>query len=310
MTINEYLKGKTPKQILKFNNKILEINNNNWDIIEIFPRKRDDKFLLKNKTCKHYWTSTLSGFKRVKWECPDCNNRIKYYSFEEICFILDDMNITICMNKEDFKSTDDITYYCPICNNKVTKNLRDIKKTKGCYHCNESKKKTTREIIEFCESIEYEFMDEEYINNHHKHKLKCDRGHITFMSMANLKNGARCFKCSKEDNRGENHVNWNPNITQEKRLEKRKSLKNIYWRNDVFKRDVYTCLICKDNKGGNLNAHHLDGYNWCKERCLDITNGVTLCNECHKLFHCIYGYGDNTEEQYNEFVQICKNVCG
>ena len=33
-----------------------------------------------------------------------------------------------------------------------------------------------------------------------------------------------------------------------------------------------------------------------------MTNGVTLCEDCHKEFHKIYGYGNNTEKQYEEFI--------
>lgn len=61
-------------------------------------------------------------------------------------------------------------------------------------------------------------------------------------------------------------------------------------------------MICQENK--QLKAHHLDGYNWCKEKRFDISNGVTCCDRCHKLFHKIYGRGKNTKEQFIEFLQI------
>jgi 5-methylcytosine-specific restriction endonuclease McrA len=32
--------------------------------------------------------------------------------------------------------------------------------------------------------------------------------------------------------------------------------KMIDWRNEVYKRDNYTCQKCGDNTGGNLEAHH------------------------------------------------------
>lgn len=30
-------------------------------------------------------------------------------------------------------------------------------------------------------------------------------------------------------------------------------------------------------------------------------NGVCLCEKCHKEFHHIYGYRDNTKEQFEKF---------
>lgn len=51
----------------------------------------------------------------------------------------------------------------------------------------------------------------------------------------------------------------------------------------------------------DLTAHHLDGYSWCKEKRLDINNGITLCKECHEDFHIIYGTKNNTKEQFFEY---------
>ena len=72
------------------------------------------------------------------------------------------------------------------------------------------------------------------------------------------------------------------------------------WRKQVFERDNYTCQHCGKETHNN-RAHHKDGYNWCIDRRHDVDNGVTLCKECHDEFHHIYGYGNNTEQQFNEW---------
>ena len=109
-------------------------------------------------------------------------------------------------------------------------------------------------------------------------------------------------KCYTEWNKGENNPSYNPNLTDEEREKERNLPEIATWRKQVYERDNYTCQCCGDNKGGNLVAHHKNGYNWDKEHRTDVDNGVTLCEDCHKEFHEIYGYGDNTEEQYIEFL--------
>lgn len=105
--------------------------------------------------------------------------------------------------------------------------------------------------------------------------------------------------------KGENHPSWNFNKTNEEREKDRTLYGEEYkhWRAEVYERDNYTCQCCGDDRGHNLNAHHLDGYNWCKEKRTEVDNGITLCETCHKEFHKLYGQGNNTKEQYEEFIK-------
>ena len=101
---------------------------------------------------------------------------------------------------------------------------------------------------------------------------------------------------------GDKHPNWNPNLTDEYREINRKYPEYYRWREFIFKRDNYTCQICGDNKGGNLNAHHLEGYSNNPDLRTTLENGITLCETCHGNFHHCYGYGNNTKEQFIEFI--------
>jgi hypothetical protein len=66
------------------------------------------------------------------------------------------------------------------------------------------------------------------------------------------------------------------------RLLLRAGLKFKNWRKKVFKRDNYTCQHCGDNKGGNLEAHHIKEFSKYPKLRFNISNGITLCKVCHK----------------------------
>lgn len=66
--------------------------------------------------------------------------------------------------------------------------------------------------------------------------------------------------------------------------EQRNSTKYRQWRTAVFERDNYICQDC-GQRGGNLNAHHLKSFkNYPRQRYV-ISNGITLCEKCHRLRH-------------------------
>ena len=98
----------------------------------------------------------------------------------------------------------------------------------------------------------------------------------------------------------------------------------------VYRRDHFTCRKCHV-KCRHLIAHHLkafglifkeflENYNqfsWYEDKetlirlalsyepFWEVSNGGTLCVPCHNEFHLIYGRkGDNTVEQWDEFIQM------
>ena len=100
---------------------------------------------------------------------------------------------------------------------------------------------------------------------------------------------------------GPMHPSWNPDISDEERIKGRHYPEYYEWRRSVFKRDNYVCQKC-GGRGRRLNSHHIESYDINEELRTVLENGVTLCRDCHKKFHLIYGNGNNTREQFNEFM--------
>lgn len=121
----------------------------------------------------------------------------------------------------------------------------------------------------------------------------------------NLLSNHGCLKCYRINNKGENNPNWNPNKTQEERINDRKYLEYKEWRTICFERDNYTCQVT-GKRGVELCVHHLYSYN--KYRCLRtvMENGITVSKEIHELFHKKYGRGNNTLEQWEKFIKELK----
>lgn len=84
---------------------------------------------------------------------------------------------------------------------------------------------------------------------------------------------------------GENNPRWKGGIYPE-HLKERHSVKMKNFRNEIFKRDDYTCKSCgRSRKVGDrviLNIHHIKSFAIHKELRFDKENVITLCAECHR----------------------------
>lgn len=95
------------------------------------------------------------------------------------------------------------------------------------------------------------------------------------------------YKCrdawASENVRGDNCPAWKGGVTPDS-IKFRMSSKCRDWRIAVFERDDYTCQECGRRGGGKLNAHHILPYGDWKDPgfSLNIKNGITLCEDCHR----------------------------
>lgn len=87
------------------------------------------------------------------------------------------------------------------------------------------------------------------------------------------------------NNKGSKSHFWKGGVTKEN-LKIRQSLEYSEWRKSVFERDCYACVFCgnKSSKGNKviLNADHIKPFAYFPELRLEVSNGRTLCESCHK----------------------------
>lgn len=130
----------------------------------------------------------------------------------------------------------------------------------------------------------------------------CNKQYSEIISKYKLSNYHYCSnKCRNEHQRGEYSSNYNPNLTQEERENKRRIEGYNDFIKNVYKRDNYTCQCCS-KVGNKLNAHHIYGYSEYKELRINVDNGITLCEECHKSYHKQYGYNNNNWKDFRRFL--------
>jgi len=78
---------------------------------------------------------------------------------------------------------------------------------------------------------------------------------------------------------GSKNPNWRGGISPiNKRI--RRSSKFFQWRKKVFERDNYTCQKC-GKRGGELHPDHIKQFAYYPELRFELSNGRTLCKECH-----------------------------
>lgn len=104
---------------------------------------------------------------------------------------------------------------------------------------------------------------------------------------------------------GGNNPNWKGGVSRLS-YTGRVTPEYIEWRTAVYERDLYTCVACGDDRGGNLRAHHVTNFakiaGGSEEHV--VYNGITLCESCHAEYHARFGNMNNNLMQLCEFLSV------
>ena len=133
----------------------------------------------------------------------------------------------------------------------------------------------------------------------------CDCGGEVDIPTAHLNNGhtksCGCLAREKAARRGRLQVGALNGRWKGGSRNKRHCYPEYYdWRKAVYERDDFTCQKC-GKRGGKIHAHHIEDYATNPRLRIDMNNGITFCDECHRNFHHRYGI-HSTRKQVEEFL--------
>ena len=242
--------------------------------------------LLIQCACGETFKKSFADFKKGGKQCPKCGRSLNYSEVKNY-IEREEGNGCKLLSEEYVDNKTKLKIQCA-CGEVFEKSFKDFKKgQKQCPKCGyknsaEKQKGENNHFYGKCHTEETK-----------QKQSEVKKGKYVGENNPNYGNGDKI--------KGENNPNYNPNLTDEEREKGRNIEGYDDFIIDVLKKDNYTCQCC-GQYGGSLRVHHLNGYNWDKEHRTDVNNGIALCEDCHKEYHKIYGYGDNTIAQFREFL--------
>ena len=293
--------------------------------------------LLLQCKCGNTFTRPFRKLKtRHSYICKECNKKNahnKYaYTYEQVKKIISKKGCTL-ISENYYNSSKKLLIRCK-CGNVFERSF--AKFNLGQINCREcANKKTAQSKIKYTQDVVIKELSKKgytlignYIDWKHDITCKCSQNHIFQMNFLKFIHGhAGCKKCANENLKGSNHYNYKGGESEIIDF-LRKNIKQ--WKKDVLKKYNYKCYLT--NNRSNLVVHHLKSFNTIikevfnelnldikrklkdytkdeieqiKELVMkkhDVNNGVVLYRPIHNNFHEMYGKGNNTLEQFNEFI--------
>lgn len=285
------------------------------------------------KCLKHdyTWTTKWALLKKGAG-CPECTHESHLLNFEDVKLRISLVHENIEIISETYSGVKSMLK----CRCKIDGEIwfapyeRLILGKHKCKECTRRKRRKNIEKIVSEKHPHIEILTTKYLGAQSKVKCKCGiDGLVWETTWACLQQGHGCWECGDRNRRGENSPLWKGG-TSPLREYLRTSI--APWKRDSKKACQYKCFITGDRFD---DIHHIYGFEFIfqetfeleklpihdeinkysdsellrlEKRCLDLHYkyelGVCLTRKTHDEFHKIYKYGQNTPEQWEEFLEM------
>lgn len=277
----------------------------------------------------------------TRLQCEDCLKKELSEKYREpINDVVSYINSTGCeFISGEYINNNSLLYLKCRCGNYFHKSYGKFKSGQDrCQACGalssaQSKIKYTADYVQNIVNKErgYNIDKDKYITSNVPVPCMCPKGHSFNLRFDWYLNGqSGCRECQVANQQGENHPNWKGG-ENEVIDNLRKSIKE--WKMNVMAYYGFKCAITGEYEE-NLAIHHLKSFSdiiyeisqkidipilrkiydyedindfyKLKEEVVKahrVLNGIVLKREIHNKFHDIYGRGNNTPEQFDEFLQ-------
>lgn len=296
--------------------------------------------------CGHKWISTPRMVYFGKSSCQQCGYKKTIsknkLSYEYVKKYIEDKNCELISTEYvNTKTKLEIRFEC----GKIHKMCFDAFRDGERDPCTSIKRfqskvseKSMKKMFELLDSINFQFISFEGDEFKFKTKItyRCPKGHIETRGYPSLCNTKNCTICTKEENQikysKENASNWQGGLTD---LKTYLSKFIVQWKKDSMENSNYKCVITGKRFE---DIHHVQSFNLLlkeslKELNFELKNtigeyesdqitllvnklievhfryplGVALTKKWHNKFHKLYGMGDNTPDQWDDFIQKIKS---
>jgi hypothetical protein len=289
-----------------------KLNNN--DLVSFRCSKCGDQFQKKKESVKKTIFQLKNG--RTRHGTLENCSRIcaMSHSPEKIKKKCEKYGYTFISVEKSEKIRNPIVHFYCKCGNISKDSLHTIKEF-YLYRCNICKEKKHLEerkvlyykLLNIINEKQYILLDKDnYIINHDNLPIfltvKCNNGHIYKKEIYRiLKGKLSCKTCVLIERGGDNspwYIDGRSKNGKNGRVKDNSKIQQ--WKRKVVKKFGYQCDICGEFPK-EINAHHLNSYDWDVKNRFNVDNGIPLCPDHHIDFHNKYGRGGNTKEQYEEY---------